>query len=141
MLFLRVPESVEKSINLTRQFYPVCVPCKKGFVCMTKETWHLVTDSLSRLDEDLFNAEPDLSWRFVSETGSVFADVFLTTEPGLVFIANLDMFLRVLDNFDLSCVIIPLDRDMLYAIDKAYQDEKTKVNNVPDHFVFLEEYL
>ena len=108
---------------------------------MTEETWHLVTESLNRLDEDLLNAEPDFSWKFISETGSVFADVFLVTEPGLVFIANLDLFLRVLDNLALSCVIIPLDRDIEFCINQAYQDDKTKVDIVPDHFVSLSEYL
>lgn len=141
MLYLKVPESVEESVDLTRRFYPVCVPCKKGFVCMTEETWHLVTESLNRLDEDLFNTETDLSWKFISETGSIFADVFLVTEPGLVFIANLDMFLRVLDNFALSCVIIPLDRDMVYCIEHTYQEEKTKIDTVPDHFVELDVYI
>lgn len=141
MVYLRVPETVERSVDLTRRFYPVCVPCQKGFVCMTEETWHMVTESLNRLDDDLFNAEPELSWKFISETGSIFADVFLVTEPGLVFIANLDLFLRVLDNFALSCVIIPLDRDMVSCIEHAYEDDKTKVDIIPDHFVCLEEYL
>ena len=141
MLYLKVPEYVEKSVDLTRRFYPVCVPCKKGFVCMTEETWHMVTQSLNRLDEDLFNAEEKISWKFISETGSIFADVFLVTEPGLIFIDNLDLFLRVLNNLDLSCVIIPLDQDMVFCIEHAYEEDKTKVYNVPDHFVSLSEYL
>jgi len=141
MLYVKVPEQVERAVDLVRKFYPVCVPCKKGFICMTEESWHMAVQSLQRLDEDLYNAEPDLSWKFISETGSIFADVFLVTESGLTFIIDLDMFLRVCENFALDSVLVPTTWDVLDSIQYAEKIEKTQVNNIPEHFVCLEEYL
>ena len=141
MLYVKVPEYVEKSVDLTRRFYPVCVPCKKGYLCMPTEHWHMAVQYLQRLDEDLYNAEEEISWKFITDTGSIFADVFLQTEIGLIFIVDLDMFLRVCDNFALSCVLVPSNWDVLESIQYAEKEEHTKVDNVPDHFVALEEYL
>jgi hypothetical protein len=141
MLYVKVPEQVERAVDLVRKFYPICVPCKKGYLCMPEEHWHMAVQSLQRLDEDLYNAEPKISWKFISETGSIFADVFLVTETGLTFIVDLDMFLRVCDSFALCSVLVPSNWDVLDSIQYAEKEERTKVDNVPDHFVSLEVYL